>query len=541
MVFNRNFLLTQGDARSIRVDSIPAYRGMITDRNGEPLAVSTPVASIWLDPVQFKATPEQIQFVANLLNIDPSQITNLVANNPKRQFVYLERDLDPTVGTQIDAQHIPGIFVENEFKRYYPDGEVTAQLVGLTDIDDQGQEGMELAFNKTLSGIPGKQRVLQDRLGRVFANMALLQAPKPGQDLHLSIDQRIQFLAYQALVDQIKQSQAQSGTVVVMDVKTGEVLAMANAPSYNPNDRPQFDSVRFRNQAVTDIFEPGSTAKAFSASNALMSGLFTPDTIVDTRPGYIVIQGHRIDDDADYGVLTVTGVLQKSSNVGATKMTLATQPGSLYNLLSNAGFGQITASGFPGESSGILYNHKKWPPIDSATMAFGYGFAVTDLQLAQAYSMLAAGGIKRPVSLLRIDGTPPAGVRVMPQIVANQVVKMMEAVIEEGGSATDASIPGYTVSGKTGTARILGASGYELNHHTAVFVGIVPATNPRLVCAVMIKDPDPTGNQYFGGEVSAPVFQKVMSGALRILNIPPDNMNGPNQSSVENANTTISN
>lgn len=535
MVIDHTFLQDQGNARSIRIVDIPAYRGMITDRNGEPLAVSTPVDSVWIDPKQFIASAKELNELAGLVGIAPDDIQSLVDSNKQREFIYLKRGMNPYVGPEVKDLNIPGVFIENEFRRFYPEGEIAAQLVGLTNIDDIGQEGEELAFNQWLSGIDGKKRVLQDRMGRIIADVDLIQAPQPGRDLTLSIDRRIQYLAYLALQEQVASTHADSGSLVVLDVKTGEVLAMASVPSYNPNDRPKIHDGRFRNRAATDVFEPGSTMKPFSVSNALMTGNFTPNTIIDTNPGYIIVDNRRIDDDDNYGVLTVTGVLQKSSNVGVTKMTLTTPPTSLYNLLHKVGFGQTTSSGFPGESPGILENRARWSPISLATISFGYGVSVTDLQLAQAYSILANGGIKKPVSLVKVNNAP-VGERVMPQKIAHEVLMMLETVVEKGGTATQASIPGYTVAGKTGTSRIIGPNGYELNHHTAVFAGIAPVSNPRLVVVVMIRDPKGTGAVYYmGGEVSAPVFAKVMGGALRLLDVPPDDLNGPAQGTVSPA------
>ena len=530
MIMDRTFLQGQGNARSLRTVSIPAYRGMITDRNGEPLAVSTPVDSIWVDPKTFAASASELISLSQLLTLRPEDIQHLIASNNKKEFLYLKRDLNPYTGSQIKNLAIPGVFSQREFRRYYPEGEVTAQLVGLTNIDDQGQEGEELAYNRWLAGVPGKKRVLQDRLGRIVGNVGLIREPEPGRDLALSIDSRIQYLAYRELEAAVRDDQAQSGSVVVMDAQTGEVLAMVNQPSYNPNDRPSIHDGRFRNRAVTDVVEPGSTMKAFSVANALESGKYNPNTIIDTRPGWWVVKGKRVRDDYNIGVVTVTGVLQKSSNVGVSKMTLSLPPLSFWNVLERTGFGQPTDSGFPGESSGVFVKKRIWRPFALATMSFGYGLSVTSIQLAQAYSMLANGGIKLPVSLLHIK-TVQKGERIIPLPIAKELLTMLQSVVEKGGTATSASIPGYTVSGKTGTARMVGPHGYEKNHHVALFVGIAPASRPRLVVSVVIKDPH---GHFFGGEVSAPVFAKVMGGALRILNIPPDDLNSPLQNTLDN-------
>jgi cell division protein FtsI (penicillin-binding protein 3) len=530
MIIDRLFLQGQGNARSLRTVSIPAYRGLITDRNGEPLAVSTPVDSIWVDPKTFTASAKELASLAQLLNLSAEDIQHQITSNSKKEFLYLKRDLNPYTGSQIKNLAIPGVFLQREFRRYYPEGEVTAQLVGLTNVDDQGQEGEELAYNRWLAGVPGKKRVLQDRLGRVVDNVGLIQEPQPGRDLALSIDSRIQYLAYRELETQVRDVHAQSGSVIVMDAQTGEVLAMVNQPSYNPNDRPSIHDGRFRNRAVTDVVEPGSTMKAFSVANALESGKYKPNTIIDTRPGWWTVLGKRVRDDNDNGVLTVTGVLQKSSNVGVSKMTLSLSPLSFWEVLKRTGFGQLTDSNFPGESSGVLVKDRIWRPFALATMSFGYGLSVTSIQLAQAYTMLAAGGIKRPVSLLRIDSAKTSE-RVIPLPIAKELLTMMLSVVEKGGTAPQAKIPGYTVTGKTGTARMVGPHGYEKNHHVALFVGIAPASKPRLVVSVVIKDPH---GHYFGGEVSAPVFAKIMGGALRILNIPPDDLHAAPQNILDN-------
>lgn len=526
MVFDRAFLQGQGNARSLRVVSIPAYRGMIVDRNGQPLAVSTPVASVWIDPRQFDLSSPQLDKLAQVVNVTTDDIKNLVAHNVKREFVYLKRGLNPFLGNKIKNLNLPGIYVQNQFHRFYPEGEVTAQLVGLTNIDDQGQEGEELGFNNWLAGVPGKERILQDRMGHVVADLGVIQRPKPGHDLALSIDRRIQYLAYFELERAVKDTGAESGSVVVMDARTSEVLAMINDPSYNPNNRPKIDDGRFRNRVATDIFEPGSTIKPFSVANAIMKGRFNPNTIIPIDHGLMWVDGKPVRDDKDFGeALTVTGVLQHSSNVGVTKMTLELPPNSLSQMLNSFGFGQSTKSGFPGESTGFIPKHNKLS-FALATNAFGYGISVTSLQLVEAYACLASHGIKRPISLVHLD-KPPPGRQILPKSVADEVLTMMRSVIETGGTATAAAIPGYTVAGKTGTARMVGPHGYDKNHHVALFVGVAPASAPRLIVAVVIKDPQ--GQLYHGGQVAAPVFAKIMAGALRIYNVPPDDLASMNK------------
>lgn len=433
--------------------------------------------------------------------------------------MYIKRQINPMLAAKVKALGIDGIHFKPEFRRYYPDGEVTAHLTGFTNIDDQGQEGLELAYNDWLRGIPGKKQVLVDRYGHIVADTESIREARPGHNLVLSVDSRIQYLAYRDLKAAVSKFKAKSGSIVVLDVKTGEVLAMANVPSYNPNHRVKAHNNRFRNRAVTDIFEPGSTIKAFSVANALDSGNYTPDTIVDTSPGWMMINGNRVHDDRNNGKISVTTILQRSSNMGVTKLTLSLPPDSLPAVLNKLGFGHRTNIVYPGESPGYLPYHTDWKPFSLATLSFGYGLAVTDIQLASAYAVLAAGGIKRPVSLLKVDRTIK-GERIFSEKVAKEVVTMLETVVEHGGTATRARVPGYRVAGKTGTVRIAGPGGYEKNHHRGLFVGMAPASKPRLVIAVIINDP--RSGQYYGGLVAAPVFSQVMGGALRLLDIPPD-------------------
>jgi cell division protein FtsI (penicillin-binding protein 3) len=518
MVLNRGFLLDQSNARVLRVIDIPAYRGMIVDRNNAPLAVSTPVDSVWINPSQYASSPQDLSELCKLLNVSPVELQQRLQDTA-REFMYLRRRISPALGAQVKALGIPGVYLQREYRRYYPESEITAHVLGFTNVDDQGQEGLELTYNDWLKGTPGKKQVIKDRLGHIIANVKVLHQPQPGHDLTLSIDRRIQYLAYRELKETVERTKAESGSVLVVDVKTGELLAMVNAPSYNPNNRPKEHDGRYRNRAITDVFEPGSTAKAFSVANAFMHGNFTPTTPVNTNPGWMVVEGKMVRDIHNNGAIDVTRVLQKSSNIGVTKLTLAVAPETLWNTLHNLGFGQPTSINFPGESSGFLPFHKYWHPFTLATLSFGYGFSVTNLQLAQAYTALAAGGIKRPLSLLRID-TPKTGEQVIDAKVARQVLTMLETVVEEGGGAIRANVPGYTVAGKTGTVRIVGPHGYDPHRHIGFFVGVAPAANPRLVISVMINDPQAGG--YYGGITAAPVFSKVMAGALRIMEVPPE-------------------
>jgi cell division protein FtsI (penicillin-binding protein 3) len=518
-VLQRAFLQRQSNARAIRIVDIPAHRGMIIDRNGTPLAISIPVDSVWVNPQMFIATPEQLETLAELLHIPYHILQSKTSNKSKRWFIYLKRHINPNLSAKIKALNIPGLFFQREYRRYYPEAEVTAHILGFTNIDDHGQEGLELAYNSWLSGIPGKQKILKDRLGHTIAIINTLEQPQPGHDLALSIDQRIQYLSYLELKKTVQQYHADSGSIVVLDVKTGEILAMVNQPSYNPNDRPtNKNNDSYRNRAVTDVFEPGSTMKTFSIVSALQSGKYKPSTKIDTNPGWFVVDGNTIKDEGiNHGVLTVEGVLQKSSNIGIAKMTLALPAEHLWRVLHNIGFGELTDSGFPGEANGSLVNHLIWRPFVLATLSFGYAVSVTPLQLACAYAEIAAGGMKYPATFIKSNKIP-SGTRVMSAKIAHEMLNMLESVVKFGGTGTRAQIPGYTVAGKTGTAYIAGSHGYNKDRHVASFVGFAPAENPRFVVAVVIKDPQ---GQDFGGLVAAPAFVHVMARALRIYGVPP--------------------
>ena len=521
-VVNRGFLLHQGDERALRMQHMPAFRGMITDRFGYPLAVSTSVYSIWLNPREFLATPENITALAQSLHLLTQEIkVQLQAHKIHgREFVYLKRGLQPELAGQVKKLALPGVYSQEEYKRYYPEGEVASHLLGFTNIDDQGQEGLELLYNDWLTGTGGVKRVVKDRRGRSIADVQLIQQQTPGKDLVLSMDRRIQYLAYRELLAGIKENVATSGSVVVLDVKTGEVLAMVNQPSYNPNHRQELQRDVYRNRAVTDSFEPGSTIKAFSIASALDSGLYKPTTLIDTHPGWLRVDHKIVRDEHNNGVIDLARVLQVSSNVGTTKVVLSLPPTQLWNLLHKVGFGETTGSGFPGEQSGSLVRRSKWAPFTLATLAFGYGIAATPLQLAQAYAIFATAGVKIPVSLLKVD-QPPVGESVLNAKVAEQMLGLLESVTQATGATGQlARVPGYRVAGKTGTALLAGKHGYQQHHYTSSFVGIAPVSHPRLVVAVIVHDPQ--GKHYYASYVSAPIFQKIMEGALRILNIPPD-------------------
>jgi len=521
-VLNRAFLQGQGDARTLRTVTIPAHRGMIMDRNGEPLAISTPVDSIWVNPSEFSPSKDELATLASLLQLSKTTIRNKVTKGESKEFIYLKRGLDPSVGGEVKNLKIPGLYLQREYRRYFPEGEVMAHILGFTNVDDHGQEGLELAYNQWLQGVSGYKRVIKDRLGHTVADVGVIREPRPGQNLVLSVDRRIQYIAFRELKAGVEKFKADSGSVVVMDIKTGEILAMANWPSYNPNDRPAIHDGRYRNRAVTDLFEPGSTIKSFSMASALASGKFQVNSRIDTSPGYMMVAGKKVEDEHNNGIIDLTTILKLSSNVGMTKVILSLPPQNLWNMLHNVGFGQVTDSNFPGERTGLLENPKVWNPFVLATLSFGYGISVTALQLAQAYTVFAADGIKRPVSLLKINGNPPAGQRIMDTRVASDILEMLESVLAKGGTAPLARVPGYRVTGKTGTARIVGQHGYEKNRHNGIFVGIAPASNPRILVAVVLHDLQ--GKTFLGGYTAGPIFSHVMGDSLRILNVPPDDL-----------------
>ena len=518
-VFNQRFLKTQGDIRALRVVTVPAYRGMITDRNGYPLAISTPVSAIWLDPSVFDAEHPQIVALAKLVDMPVKDILARATKNAHREFVYLKRGLDPVVGLKIHDLAIPGVSVQQEYKRFYPEGEVTAHLLGFTNIDDQGQEGIELAYNGWLAGGAGRKQVLKDRLGRTVADIQTVKQAEPGHDLTLSIDRRMQFLAYQALADGVEKFKAVSGSAIVIDVKTGEILAMVNVPTYNPNNRLQ-DHDAYRNRAVTDVYEPGSVMKTLSMASALASGQIQVNSKVDTSPGFMFVAGHRVEDEHDNGVIDMATLLAKSSNVGMTKITLALPPDQLWQTFHLFGFGQATQSNFPGESAGVLRRENPWHLFDLATMSFGYGMSATPLQVAAAYAVLGNDGVKLPVSLLKVNQMPQ-GQRIITAKVARDLLDLLEAVIyQHGGTAPLAKVPGYRVTGKTGTSRLLGPHGYLKHRYNGAFVGLAPAANPALLVYVQIHDPQ--GAVYYGGYTAGPVFSKIMGNSLRLRGILPE-------------------
>jgi len=520
-VLDREFLVQEGDKRYLREATMPAHRGMIVDRFGEPLAASSPVDTVWVNPKVLAQTPDDIARLAKSLKRDPQWLAQRVTSNLDRQFLYVARHMDPADAARIKGLGIAGVELMREYKRYYPSGEVTGHVLGFTNLDEDGQEGLELAYNKSLAGIDGLKRVIKDAQGRVVGNVESIRAPRPGEDLVTSIDLRLQYLAYRELKSAVRQYKALAGSVIVLDVQTGEVLAMVNQPSFNANDRSQYEVARYRNRAVTDIIEPGSSIKPFILAAALESGRYRMDSVIDTAPGSVRVGNKTIQDKHNLGTATLTTILARSSNVGMAKIALALEPAQIHQTLTGLGFGHVTASGFPGESAGLLSNASHWRPLGVATLSHGYGLSVTPLQLAEAYATVGAFGLRRPVTFQRADGPVP-GERVLPEKVSRDVVTLLEGVIGPSGTGAKAAVPGYRVAGKTGTAWKAVGGGYSQNRYTAAFAGVVPATRPRLAALVLIDEP--SGSLYYGGDVAAPVFAAVMSGALRLLGVAPDDL-----------------
>jgi cell division protein FtsI (penicillin-binding protein 3) len=519
---HKDFLQKKGDARYSRTLVLQANRGKITDRNGELLAISSPVESVWASPPDVEMTVEKKRDLAKLLTLNTRDIDKKIANTA-REFVYLKRRMSPEQAAKVMSLEIPGIFTQREYKRFYPAGDVTAHLVGFTGIDDNGQEGFELAQNSLLAGKAGSRRVIQDRQGHIVEDLEAVKVPQEGHDVVLSIDRRLQYLAFRELAKAVEVHKAKAGAAVILDAKTGEVLAMVNLPTYNPNN-PVNIKGKTRNRAITDTFEPGSTMKPVTASAAMQFGDFRPDTKIQTAPGSMSIGPATIHDSHMHGILTVAQVIQKSSNVGAAKMALSLKREELWSAFNQLGFGSQEHIGFPGEAAGILRPYKTWRPIEQATMSFGHGISVTLLQLARAYTVFANEGELKPISLIKLNESP-VGRQVFSAQVANDVKTMLELVVQPGGTAPKAQVAGYRVGGKTGTAHKIGAHGYEDDKYVASFVGLAPASNPRLIMAVMIDEPDIAGEQYYGGAAAAPVFAAVMADALRMLSVPQDSPN----------------
>ncbi len=518
-VLNKEFLNQQADTRHLRRERISAHRGTITDRNGEPLAISTPVDSIWANPKELAPAVDDVPRLARALGLDPQLLMRRITRSMDKEFLYLKRHLSPDQAQQVLALKLPGVNVQREYRRYYPAGEVTGHLVGFTDIDDEGQEGLELAFNHWLAGESGAKRVLKDRLGRSVENVESIRPARHGKNLRTSIDLRIQYLAYRTLKAAIQAHSAESGSIVVLDVRTGEVLAVVNQPTYNPNDRSQFSAERYRNRAVTDIFEPGSSIKPLVVAAALESGEFRPSSIVDTAPGYVTVGAKTIEDRRNLGRVSLTTILARSSNVGVTKLAMSLQPDQLWQTMTEFGLGSLTSSAFPGESAGLLTHFSNWKPISQATLAYGYGVSVTALQLAQAYAAIGNAGRMNPVSLVALD-KPIDGEQVIAPDTAGAVRRMLEEVVRPGGTGTKAAVAGYRVAGKTGTAWKFAAGGYSEDKYISIFAGLAPASDPQLAAVVVIDEP--SGELYYGSDVAAPVFADVMTESLRLLAVPPD-------------------
>ena len=515
---NTGFLLEKGAARYSRVIEINAHRGMITDRHGEPLAVSAPVESVWASPSDVKASSAQLRALAKILNMNQAELQRRLQPGA-REFVYLKRHLAPQTATLITQLNIPGIFLKREYRRFYPATDGTSHLLGFTGVDDNGQEGLELAYQEWLAGKPGSRRVIKNRVGQIIEDIENIKVPEPGRDLVLSIDRRIQYLAFRELSIAVAQHKAKAGSIVVLDAKSGEVLALANLPSFNPNKREKVGAARLRNRAITDLFEPGSTLKPFTVAAAMEAGLYKPGSMIQTAPGYLTVGAATIHDAHPHGMLSVAQVIQKSSNVGSAKIALELPRKTLWQVYKNLGYGEPPQTGFPGEAAGRVRPYASWRPIEQATMAFGHGISVSLLQLARSYMVFANDGEIKPISLLKINDAP-AGERVFSPYVAQQIRSMLELVVQPGGTALQAQIPGYRVAGKTGTAHKLAGRSYAVKSYISSFVGMAPASDPRYIVAVMIDDP--SGGQYYGGAVAAPAFASVMGGVLRIQNVPAD-------------------
>ncbi len=514
------FLQGQGNARTIRNEVIPAHRGMISDRNGEPLAVSTPVASIWANPQELAKQKDGWPRLAASLDISVAELSRRLKRYTNSQFMYLRRHLAPQDAEKILALKVPGVYLQREYRRFYPAGEVASHVVGFTNIDDRGQEGLELAYDAWLNGSPGRKRVLKDLYGNIIREIDAGKEASPGKNIQLSIDLRLQYLAYRELKAALQRTGAKAGSVVILDSRSGEVLAMVNQSSYNPNNRSRLQPSALRNRAVIDMFEPGSTVKPMTLVAALESGRYQPDTEINTHPGYIKVGPKLLEDHRNYGVLNVAEVLKKSSQVGTTKIALSLDEQEVWQVFQRFGFGRSTGSGFPGESSGVLPSRPNWRAIERATLSFGYGMTVTNLQLAQAYAVFANRGVFQPVSLLKRKEAAERKQLIAPEI-ARQMVEMLELVTEPGGTATRARVDAYRVAGKTGTSHKAVAGGYAEDRYFSLFAGLAPASDPRIVAVVAIDEPE---GDYFGGLVAAPVFSRVVSDALRLMNIPPDDI-----------------
>lgn len=524
-VVDRDFLKGQGDARSLRHIPIPAHRGLITDRNGEPLAVSTPVTTLWANAKEMQSAKEKWPALAAALGQDPKALAERLEAQANKEFIYLVRGLTPEQGQSVLDLKVPGVYGIEEFRRFYPAGEVTAHMVGFTDIDDHGREGVELAYDEWLAGVPGKRQVIKDRRGRLIKDVQVTKNAKAGKPLALSIDLRLQYLANRELRNAIIENGAKAGSLVIMDVKTGEILAMVNQPTYNPNNRRNLQPAMMRNRAMIDVFEPGSTMKAISMSAAIETGRWKPTDTVEVYPGTLQIGKYTIKDvsKSEGPVLDLTGILINSSNVGMSKVAFDIGGETIFRLAQKVGLGQDTGLGFPGERVGNLPNYREWRKAETATLSYGYGISVTAIQLVHAFSALANNGRLAPLTLIKTDKMPQT-TQVLPEAVAKTMQGMLQQVIEAPRGVFRAQVPAYHVGGKSGTARktSVGTKGYAENSYRSLFAGFGPMSDPRYAIVVVIDEPTKAG--YFGGLVSAPVFSRVMSGTLRLMNVTPDNL-----------------
>jgi cell division protein FtsI (penicillin-binding protein 3) len=516
--FDNDFLQAKGEARFMRVVEMPASRGAVMDRNGKPLAVSTPVESIWASPAEMVLDPAQMASLAGALNMDRKSLITRLAEKDKN-FVWLKRQLSPADAKKVIALKIPGVFQQREYRRFYPSGDVAAHVIGFTGKEDQGQEGIELAQQAHLSGSPGQRRVIKDRKGRIVEDIENLKAPREGKSLRLSIDERLQYLAHRELKAAVDANKAKGGAMVVLDAHTGEVLALVNQPDFNPNNRVNWNPQQARNRSVTDTFEPGSTFKPFAVSAALEAGIVKPETIITTGPGLTIGPKTITDLPHRSDRLSVAEIIQKSSNIGTAKIALQLPPEQLWNLYNDLGFGAVPKTGFPGEASGKLRAVKTWKPIEQATMGFGYGVSVSALQLARAYTIFTNDGVLLPATFIKREGDV-IGKQIISPKTAKTMSRMLETVTQAGGTATKGQVPGYRIAGKTGTAHKLLNGQYAEHLYVSSFVGYGPASSPRYIIAVMIDEP--TAGKHFGGDVSAPVFSNMMSQALRMSGVAPD-------------------
>ena len=531
--FKGDFLQDQGDARTIRMERINAHRGMILDALNKPLAVSTPVTSIWANPSELPTDSAQLLRIADELGIPHERFLERVTGARDRNFIYITRHLPPAVASRVLSLEVPGIYGEREYKRFYPSAEVGAHLVGFTNIDDTGQEGLELAFDDWLAGKPGKKKVLKNLHGEIVRDVLPVAEAVPGRALQLSVDLRLQYLAYRELKSAVAEYGAQSGSIVLLDAESGRLLAMANQPSFNPNNRRALDLDAVRNRAVTDVFEPGSTVKPFTVAVALNSGDYLPESVIDTNPGFFKVAGKVIHDPSNRGEMDLGAIIAHSSQVGISRLALTLNEHEVWDMFRAVGLGEPTGIGYPGERNGYLPTRRDWRDIERVTFAYGYGLTVTPLQLAGAYLTIASGGIRRDITVL--EGPVREGQRVMPTEVAGALKDMLARVVTEGTGSL-AAIDGYPVAGKTGTARKIGEDGYEDTRHLAFFSGMAPVESPRIVGVVLINEPD--ARNAGGGKIAAPVFSRVVEGALRMMNEPPERASSIAQATAHTGGST---